>query len=95
VVTINFINKLPKKVKQHDSIMVVVDNLTKAVHFVSVNMTHIETNIAKISMKEIARLHGIPKTIFSDRDTKVYFKLLERIFKGFGINLNFSTAYHP
>jgi hypothetical protein len=65
--------------KQHDSIMVVVDKLTKATHFVPVKMTHTTTNIAEIYMKEIARLHGIPKTIVSYRDTKFTLKLLERI----------------
>jgi hypothetical protein len=34
VVTIDFIKKLPRIVKQHDSIMVVVDKLTKATHFI-------------------------------------------------------------
>ena len=50
--------------------MVVVDKLTKPVHFVPVKRNHIAANIAKIYMREIAKLHGIPKTIVSDRDTK-------------------------
>ena len=50
--------------------MVVVDKLTKAAHFVPVKTTHTSTNIAKIYMREIARLHGIPRTIASDIDTK-------------------------
>jgi hypothetical protein len=32
---------------------------------------HTTTNIAEIFMKEIARLDGIPRTIVSDRDTKL------------------------
>jgi hypothetical protein len=46
VITIEFITKLPKTTRQHDSIMVVVDKLTKVAHFVLVKKTHIETNIA-------------------------------------------------
>jgi hypothetical protein len=46
VVTLDFITKLPIIVKQHDSIMVVVDKLTKATHFIPVNTTHKATNIA-------------------------------------------------
>jgi hypothetical protein len=34
VVTIDFITKLPRKTRQHDSIMVVVDKLTKYAHFI-------------------------------------------------------------
>ena len=46
-------------------------------------------------MKENARLHGIPRTIVSDRDTKFTSNFWRGLFKGFGINLNFSTTYHP
>jgi hypothetical protein len=46
VVTIDFITKLSTTTKQHDSIMVVVDELTKVAHFVPLKMTHTTTNIA-------------------------------------------------
>jgi hypothetical protein len=75
--------------------MVVVDKLTKAAHFVPVKTTHTMTNIAEIFMKEIARLHGIPRTIISDRDTKFTSNFWRGLFKGFSTNLNFSTEYHP
>jgi hypothetical protein len=66
VITIDFITKFPKKTRKHDSIMVVMDKLTKAAHFIHVNVTHKVANIAKNYMKEIARLHGVPKEIVSD-----------------------------
>ena len=46
VVTIDFITKFPRTTRQHDSIMVVVDKLTKAAHFVPIKMSHTTTNIA-------------------------------------------------
>jgi transposase InsO family protein len=46
-------------------------------------------------MREIARLHGIPKEIVSDRDTKFTSNFWRGLFKGFGTNMNFSTTYHP
>jgi hypothetical protein len=46
VVTVDFITKLPIKVKQHDSIMLVVDKLTKETHFIPVKTTHKATYIA-------------------------------------------------
>jgi hypothetical protein len=46
--------------------MVVVDKLTKVKHFIPVNTTHNATNIVEIYMKEVARLHGVPKEIASD-----------------------------
>jgi len=46
-------------------------------------------------MKEIARLHGIPKAIVSDKDSKFTSNFWKGLFKEFGTNLNLSTAYHP
>ena len=59
----DFITKLPKTIFQNDAIMVVADKLTKETHFIPVKTTHKETHIADIYMKEIARLHGILKSI--------------------------------
>jgi hypothetical protein len=83
------ITKLPKIVKQNDSI-IVVDKLIKTSHFIPVKTTHKETNIAKIYMNEVGRLHGVPKAIISHRDPK----FTSNFWKGFGINLNLNTTYH-
>jgi hypothetical protein len=40
-------------------------------------------------------LHGIPKTIVSERDLKFTSKLWKGLFKGFRTNLNLNIAYHP
>jgi hypothetical protein len=90
-----FYHQLPRTMKHHDSIMVVVDKLTKDVHFIPVKLTHKEANISNIYMTEIVRLHGVPKEIVSDRDPKFTSKFWKGLFKGFGTNLNFSTIYHP
>jgi hypothetical protein len=95
VVTTNFITKFPRRTRKHDSIMVVVDKLTKDTHFVPIKMTQTTTNIVEIYMREISRLHGIPKKIVLDRDTKFTSKLWRGLFKGFDTNLNFITTYHP
>jgi hypothetical protein len=91
----DFITKLPRTNKQRDSIMVVVDKLTKDAHFILVKITHKPMKIANVYMREIDRLHGIPKKFFSDRDPKFTSKFWKGLFNGFGTNLNFSTAYHP
>ena len=95
VITMDFITVLPRMTKKHDSIMVVVDKLTKVAHFVPVNTMYTTINIAEIFMKEIAKLHGIPRTIVLDRDTKFTSNFWRVLFKGFGININFSTTYYP
>jgi hypothetical protein len=80
VVTMDFIIKLPKTTKHHDSILVVVDKLTKVAHFILVKITHKKNNIVDIYMREIVRLHGIPKTIVFDRDPKFTSKFWKGLF---------------
>jgi hypothetical protein len=95
VVIMDFITKFPRTSKQHDVIMVVVDKLTKAAHFIPMKVTHKETNVFDICMMELAHLHVIPKIIVYDRDSKFTSKLWKGLFKGFETNLNFNIAYHP
>ena len=81
--------------RQHDSIMVLVDKLTKAAHFMPMNSMHKIDDIAKIFMEEIFKLHGLPKEIVSDIDVKFTSNFWKGLFADLGTNLNFSTAYHP
>jgi hypothetical protein len=94
VVTMDFITGLPRTGKQHDSIMVVVDKLTKDAHFIPLKTTHKATNVSNIYMREIARLHGINKIIVSNRDPKFTSKFWKGLFKGSRTNLKFNTTYH-
>jgi hypothetical protein len=59
--------------------MVVIDKLSKSAHFIPVKSTFKAINIAEIFMKEIFRLHGIPKMVISDRDVKFTSCFLEGI----------------
>ena len=95
VISMDFITRLPMAWRQHDSIMVVVEKLTKAAHFRPVKSTHKTDDIAKIFMKEIFKLHGLPKAIISDRDVKFTSNFWKGLFADLGTKLNFSTAYHP
>jgi hypothetical protein len=95
LVTMDFIMGLPRIGKLHDSIMVVVEKLTKYAHFIPLKTTHKAADVVDIFMKEVARLHGIPKTIVSNRDLKFTSNFWKGLFKGFRMNMNFSIAYHP
>ena len=57
--------------------------------------TYKEVHIADIFLKEIFRLHGIPKEIILDRDTKFTKIFWRYLFSGLETQLNFSTTYHP
>jgi hypothetical protein len=51
--------------------------------------------LARIYLKEIVRLHGIPRKIVSDRGTQFTSKFWTSLQKAMGTKLDFSTAYHP
>ena len=70
VISMDFITRFPMTWRQHDSIMFVVYKLTKVTHFIPVKSMHKTDDIANIFMKEIFKLHGLPKEIVSDRDVK-------------------------
>jgi hypothetical protein len=95
VVTIDFITMFLGIERKHNFIIVVVEKIAKDAHLIQVKIAHKETNIVDIYMKEIARLHGLPKEIVSDSDDKFTSNFWKGLFKGFATNLNFSTTYHP
>ena len=61
IISLDFITGFPKTQKKNDSIMVVIVKLNNSAHFIPVKSTYKAINIAEIFMKEIFRLHGIPK----------------------------------
>ena len=72
-----------------------IDQLTSQVHLVPTMMTVTARGIAWLILKEVVRLHGIPESIVSDRDTKftsIFWKELHRLM---GSKLLMSTAFHP
>ena len=65
---LDFITGLPRNQNLNDSIMVVIDKISKIAHFILVKTTYKATNIVNIFLKQIFRLHRLSKVIISDRD---------------------------
>jgi len=94
-ISMDFIVGLPKTVKGFDSIWVIVDRLTKTAHFLPVKILYPASTYAKIYFDRILSLHGVPKTIVSDRGTQFVSQFWKCLHKSLGTKLLYSTAYHP
>jgi transposase InsO family protein len=85
---------LPRTTKRYDSIWVIVDRLTKITHFLPVKTNHPVTAYAQLNIAHILSLHGVPKTIVSDRGSQFVSKFWEELHKSLGTKLLHSSAYH-
>jgi len=80
----------------HDSIWVIVDRFTKMAHFVPLKSDAKKApDIARIFLREVWRLHGLPSSIVSDRDARFTSKFWETITGILKIKRGMSTAFHP
>ena len=94
IVTMDFVTGLPKSVKENTAIWVVVDRLTKSAHFISYKSGMTLDGMARLYIKEIVRLHGVPKKIISDRDSRLTSHFWKSFQKTLGSELGFSTTFH-
>ena len=76
-------------------LLVIIDQQTSQVHLVPTTTTVTARGVVWLILKEVVRLHGIPESIVSNRDTKftsIFWKELHRLM---GSKLLMSTAFHP
>jgi IS30 family transposase len=91
----DFIVGLPRNQAGYDSILVIVDRLTKVAHFILVKTTYSGAKLAELYMLRIMCLHGVPKKIMSDRGSQFTSKFWEELHESMDTKLNFSSTYHP
>src|SRR3954470_22402332 len=94
-VSMDFIVQLPKTKAGFDAIVVFVDTFSKMTHFAPTKTTASAPDTARLFFDHIFRLHGLPKSIVSDRDAKFTSKFWKSLFQTLGTKLAMSTAFHP
>jgi transposase InsO family protein len=93
-ISMDFIEGLPKS-NGKEVIFVVVDRLSKFAHFIPLSHPYTVQTVARAFIDNVMKLHGPPLAIVSDRDCIFTSKLWQDIFAALGIELRYSSAYHP
>ena len=93
-ISMDFVTGLPE-CEGHDAIWVVVDRLSKMRHFVPCKTTINARGLAEMFLKEVVRLHGLPRTIISDRGQQFAAVFWKRLCERLGVDRRLSTAFHP
>jgi len=94
-ISMDFVTHLPRTFRGHDTIWVIVDQLTKSAHFLAMNLRMSMAKLAEMYIKEIVRLHEIPSSIVSDRDPRFTSRFWQTLQEASGTKLTMSSTYHP
>ncbi|KAL4386192.1 hypothetical protein GQ457_09G013260 [Hibiscus cannabinus] len=93
-IAMDFITGLPKS-NGKEVILVFVDRLTKYGHFFPLPRQFDSVLVAKVLVQGVIRLHGIPRSIVSDRDRVFISDVWKELARLQGTALRMSSTYHP
>jgi len=92
-ISADFITKLPLA-QGYDAILVVVDQLTKMVHFIPTTEKTMVEGLAKLFRDNVWKLYGLSKSIISDREPQFIAGLMRELNQILGIKSKMSTVFH-
>lgn len=93
-IAMDFIGPFPR-VGDFDYLWVIICRLTSMVHLIPVQTTVRASELAVLFIRDVARLHGLPDSIVSDRDAKFTSRFWREVHRILGVRLLMSTAFHP
>jgi len=93
-ISADFITKL-SLAQGYNSILVVVDQLTKIVYFMPTTEKMSAEGLARLFRDNMWKLHGLPKSIILDRGPQFTVGLMRELNRMLGIESRMSTAFHP
>jgi len=94
-IAMDFVGPFPPSKEGHNYVWVVLCRLSVRIHLVPLKTTTSASELAWMFLKEIVRLHGLPDSIISDRDSKFTSKFWQEVHRHLGVKLKMSTAFHP
>jgi hypothetical protein len=97
-IAMDFVGPFPEITENgvsYNYLWVVLCHLTSIVHLIPVHTSTTAPELAWIFVRDIVRLHGLPKTIVSDRDSKFTSKFWTETHRILGVKLLLSTSFHP
>ena len=93
--SMDIITHLPMSDNGFLSYVVFIDRLSKMAHFVPATASLDSERLARLFVNNIFRLHGMPKSIVSDCDSRFMSRFWKSVFEILGTKLLYSSAYHP
>ncbi|KAJ9525336.1 hypothetical protein QJQ45_003286 [Haematococcus lacustris] len=94
-VSMDLVTKLPAGTHGYDAICVIVDRLSKMVHFVPCKESMNAMTFARLFVNNVFKLHGLPAEVLTDRGAHFNNKSWHAVKKLLGMKTNMSTAYRP
>ena len=94
-IVMDFIGLLPPSPSGENFLWVVIDRLMSLVHLTPIKTSTDATELAHCYIREVVRLHGIAKSIISDRDPRFTSRFWTEVNRILGMRLLMSTAFHP